>query len=186
MFGAFGKTLDASLRSVSKGGDGVWTHSSCGSSPLTWLEGVRTNCGEWNHFPGLAPYFRPGDAQTPRFSKLLDKYRPDVTVILLGINFIKFEERVAQHIRSMLSEMDRVATRCIWIGPPKSGKFSDEAVERANAMLKREAGGRCDIVWSSEFTSYPRGYMDGVHYDPVAAKKWAERAFEDIEGFLAR
>jgi hypothetical protein len=184
MFGAFGKTMDASLRTVSKGGDSVWTHSSCGSSPLTWLEGISTNCGEWNHFPGLSPFFRPGDATTPRFSGLLDKYKPDVTVILLGINFIKFEERVAPHIRRMIDELKRAKSRCIWIGPPKSGKFSDAAVEKANEMLQREAAGYCDMVWSSRITKYPQGYMDGVHYDPIAAKAWADRAFEDVRGFV--
>jgi len=182
--GAFGKELDAKLRST---GAQVSTYASAGATASTFVNGKSTKYGYWQKETGgqerTVGYGQ--SAQTPRLDDLIAKEKPQVIVVNLGANFR------GGHPKSEVDQLGQVAQKhgipIVWVGPPKTAK--DSADPSSLVKFDREMASAVapygKYISSNRHTpKYSGG--DGIHYSgsqgTQLSKQWANGVFTDILG----
>ncbi|HCT99602.1 MAG TPA: hypothetical protein DF614_05965 [Methylococcaceae bacterium] len=169
----------------------ITTVASCGSDPKWWLEGKPTNCGFWQRRADGVE-IEEHKAYTPKLDTLL-RSKPKLTLVALGSNIILMneEERVT-YTQALMAMIEKKSSRCIWIGPPDSRKFSVAEIGAVYSLLKTLAKPHhCQVIDSRKYTLYPSIGGDGLHYGgkegTVIALHWAEKLFShDIKPILLK
>lgn len=200
--GAFGRTLDANMRSEELE---VYTYVAGGASPFYWLsryEPISCSIGYWEKTPTLEKrvgYIRA----VPKVETLLDSYKPDVVVVQTGVNLYatlrsKRREK-AENIKlveTLIMDMCRAVhskgAHSYWITPPESHpkRFSSDLQQELTTIMKRVVGGLGGRVFeSADVTNwtakYPSG-SDGIHYGPDQSIDWASKVTADFRSFIER
>jgi hypothetical protein len=177
----FGKLGPALKEALSDGGKNqVWVHASCGSSPATWNSGVVTACGTLEDAPGKAPRRVLGSSKTRAIGGLLAEIKPDLTLIVLGSNFIRVIGQLAGPLGELLGHIEGAGSRCAWLGPPLIPKPADPVhdynVKKFYAELRRGLGDRCALLDSTTTGIRLRSTGDDLHIEPESAAKWGQWA----------
>ncbi|MEM1297300.1 MAG: hypothetical protein AAGH89_18190, partial [Verrucomicrobiota bacterium] len=194
--GAFGRTLDANMRSEKLE---VYTYVAGGASPYYWLsryEPISCSIGYWEKTPTLEKrvgYIR----EVPKVESLLDSYKPDVVVVQTGVNLYatlrsKRREKAdnIKVVETLIMDMCRAVhskgAHSYWITPPESHpkRFPSDLQQELTKIMKRVVGGLGGKVFeSAEVThwtaEYPSG-SDGIHYGPDQSIDWASKVTVDF------
>ncbi|QDK45129.1 hypothetical protein DOM22_08150 [Bdellovibrio sp. ZAP7] len=181
---AFGNAVDAYLRTISIE---VNTIAECGSTPGNWV-GVRTDfqsakCGFWQRDEKRRE--RKSKEFKPRsLSEELAKADPDLTIIALG-TYLLMNERDMQNeqssVEKMVSEVERIQSRCVWIGPPRLSKepYASNLDSGVRTLKKILSKLHCDFIDSSKLTRY-KG-KDGLKYQVAAATRWGAQVSRELD-----
>ena len=167
------------------------TVASCGSDPKWWIEGKPTTCGFWQRHPN-GSQIEEHKAYTPKLEKLLHN-KPKLTIVALGSNIVLMneEERIT-YTDALLTMIEKKSSRCVWIGPPDSRKFSVKEINTVYSLLKKATKQHhCQLIDSRQYTLYPSVGGDGLHYGgkegTVIALHWAEKVFSrDMKPILLK
>jgi len=188
--GVFGHELTKLLTESLPGVD-ITTVASCGSDPKWWIESKPTSCGFWQRRPD-GSQIEEHKANTPKLEKLMHN-KPKLTIVALGSNIVLMNEDERITYTDKLMEMiEKKSSRCIWIGPPDSRKFSVQEINSVYSLLKKMSKPHhCQLIDSRKYTLYPSVGGDGLHYGgkegTVIALHWAERVFShDMKPLLLK
>ncbi|QLY26836.1 hypothetical protein [Bdellovibrio sp. KM01] len=182
--GAFGNAVDAYLRTISIE---VNTIAECGSTPANWI-GVRTEfqssvCGFWQRDEKRRER-KSKEFKSRSFSEELAKSDPDLTIIALGTYMLKNERDMQNEqssIEKMVSEIERIQSRCVWIGPPQLSKepYASNLDSGVRTLKKILSKLHCDFIDSSKLTRY-KG-KDGLEYQVAAATSWGAKISRELD-----
>tara|TARA_R110002096_G_scaffold4493_3_gene20762 strand:- start:11155 stop:12516 length:1362 start_codon:yes stop_codon:yes gene_type:complete len=198
--GAFGRTLDANMRSEKLE---VYTYVAGGASPYYWLsryEPISCSIGYWEKTPTLEKrvgYIRA----VPKVETLLDSYKPDVVVVQTGVNLyatLRSKRREKKEnvklVETLIMDMCRAVhskgAHSYWITPPESHpkRFSSDLQQELTTIMKRVVGGLGGKVFeSAEVTQWTGNYpvgSDGIHYGPDQSIDWASKVTVDFRSFI--
>jgi hypothetical protein len=188
--GPFGRILNQRLRDRLSQipGSTVGLYGSCGSIARWWFTGTETPCGYL--FVGKDGVADKGlKAATPLVSDLLAQYKPDITLVELSGNYVVGYEQataVADMKRMVRTVLDS-GSRCLWIAQPDTQKYRSEHA-RILAWVQEAIGADCPIVDGAQFTHYPDGMADGVHYGSAwgeaAVTPWVDEVMRQLELML--
>lgn len=197
-YGAFGMTLDKSLRAA---GCPVYTMVSGGATPYYWLAdfaNVSADAGHWVKTPEKETRARTS-RRVPKVETLMTEFKPDVVVVQTGTNLYAVlrdkrknpDERV-RAVRYLIERMCRVihdrGARVYWISPPDShpGKYPRELQERMRGLLKECVVKYGQVYDSHAVTKYKDPYPanDGIHYGKEDSTKWALAVAGDLVPWL--
>ena len=198
--GAFGRTLDMSLR---ENAVEVYTHVAGGASPYYWLrryEPISCSIGYWEKTPAnerRVGYIRA----VPKVEDLIDTYTPDVVVVQTGVNLYatlrskrRTHDENVEVVEELISDMCRAVHRSgaysYWITPPESHpkRYSSDLQGELAKIMKRvvgEFGG--SVFESAKVTTWKTPYpsqSDGIHYGPLEAKEWAQSVASDFSKYI--
>jgi hypothetical protein len=188
VFGKFGASLDEALRARS--GRQVWTYGSCGSSPMSWLRGMETPCGGYEHVEGKPIRKTLDRYRTPALEGLLRAVRPQRTIVIMGANFLRYSASTAPHVRQLVEILETAGSACTWVGPPEirdRTATDDEqvryhkSVERLYRILRTETDEKCTLLDAREMGVRAWDTVDNVHVGPVAAQQWSAGVMLAIE-----
>ncbi len=171
LFGAFGVDLGDRLRD--RGGD-VWMYGSCGASSMSFLRGVRSECGAVRFEPGRPVERVTGPAPTPRLDTVLASSQPDAALLVLGTNFLCCAAEAAPDVRALVDRLSAAHVPCLWVGLPSFQKPSSPTVSRHYAMLADTLGDRCSLLDARSLDITFRDVGDRVHVAPESAHRWAD------------
>jgi hypothetical protein len=185
--GAFGTTLDQLLRTNT--GLAVETYGVCGSVAKTFLSPTgATTCGFFYHDETHAA--EAGlSAAAPHIQEVLDRMKPELTVVELGTNYaVGYEDAgISYDIAKMVKLIKDSGSRCVWVSMPDTRKF--RALQPNLLALTQAALGQdCAFIDSTLLTHYPDVGGDGMHYSspelkPIAVK-WGESVNQLLIPFL--
>ncbi|WP_413578293.1 SGNH/GDSL hydrolase family protein [Bdellovibrio sp. HCB290] len=182
--GAFGNALDRYLRTIAVD---VNTIAQCGSNPDNWTgsstDFVPTRCGFWQRNES-GQEKRSKDFKPRSFEEELAKADPDLTLIVLGTFMLTDSKEMANQrepIEKMVAEVGKVASRCIWIGPPQIKKQPyaanlQEGVRLLEGILKKR---RCEFIDSTKFSKYHG--KNGLDYQVAAGTNWGAAVSKVVE-----
>ena len=185
-YGAFGKSMDSYLRTLSSD---VTSISSCGSSPSNWMrtqaEYQKTVCGYWRK-DGAGKEIRVKDHNITPFPEELKNIKPDLTVIALGTNILASPANIQREkaaAEKMLSQVAQSGSQCVWVGPPDADKqpFKKNLSAGVSELRILAEKYNCLFVDSSQMTKYKEGTSDGIHYGNSEAKAWGERVTAELK-----
>lgn len=181
VFGKLGRTLESTLKleRADKPERKVWTYGSCGSSPLTWIVGIPTPCGVYVHEDGQDAKTTVAEASpTPHIQKLLSTLKPDVTIIVMGTNFLRCPQTTAPDTKKLVDEVERAGSLCVWVGPPAVIAKSATPVEREEARFSYErlyqalaVESRCKLIDTRKLGVPVEDKTDGYHAGPLTSAK---------------
>ena len=190
--GAFGQTLDDSLRAVK--GSRVATYGVCSSRPQSYLLESSHGCGHlFRGFDKKAPAKWLGArvylenradgkggtravemVKTPELAQLLNDHTPTVVIVALGSNL----PISASSVQKTLELVHKSGAACLWVGPPNMRNPSPDKVDAVYATLGKnkvdasvtlEAARKdsCRLIDSRSFSylRYPEKDGGGTHYD---------------------
>ncbi|WP_413581172.1 hypothetical protein [Bdellovibrio sp. HCB288] len=156
--GPFGNAVDRYLRTIAVD---VNTVAVCGSTADTWIgvssDYAPSSCGFWQrNEEGQESVSK--EVKRRLIPEELAKANPDLTVIALGtymLNNSREMENQRDAIGKILNEVEKVASKCIWIGPPRQKKDPFAAnlgagVKTLKDILKKRS---CDFVDSSNLST---------------------------------
>jgi hypothetical protein len=163
-----------------------------GSKAVDWIEGNNLKWGFWEyHTQGRDR--RGENRAVPKLQELMLQHTPKKVVIVLGTNMIWREpqEMDKQYIANLVEQVVQSGADCYWIGQPDLNPNSQAGI-RFNLMVQmqlQEIVPRlgCQLIESWNFTQYPDGTGDGIHYDQIErvgatlARQWAQQAFYQME-----
>ncbi len=182
--GNFGNVVDTYLRTLAIE---VNTIAECGSTPGNWV-GVRSDfqaasCGLWQRDEKNREK-KQKEFKARSFTEELAKADPDLTIIALGTYMLKSERDIQNEqaaIEKMLDEVDRIQSKCIWIGPPKISKepFASNLENGVRTLKKVLSKSRCEFIDSTKLSNY-KG-KDGLKYQVAAATRWGAQVTHEIE-----
>lgn len=185
-YGAFGKSVDAYLRSISTN---VTSIASCGSSPSNWMRTQaayqKTVCGYWRK-DSANKEIRVKDHNISPFPEELKNIKPDLTVIALGTNILASPANIQREkaaAEKMLSQVAQSGSQCVWVGPPDAEKqpFKKNLSAGVSELRTLAEKYNCLFVDSSQMTKYKEGTSDGIHYGNSEAKAWGERVTAELK-----
>jgi hypothetical protein len=188
VFGKFGASLDESLRA--RPGRQVWTYGSCGSSPMSWIRGMETPCGGYEHPEGKPVQKTLERYRTPAIEELLLAVRPQRTIVIMGANFLRYSVATAPHVRQLVEILEKAESACTWVGPPETPDRNatdddqvryHKSVERLYRILRTETAERCTLLDARKMGIRYWDTVDNVHIGPVAAKEWSAGVLRAIE-----
>jgi len=179
--GSFGIQQDALLRGIGK--FRVATYAICGSSPQSWFQGDKTQCGYF--FRDTQGREQRGwEAKTPLLANLLVTHQPSYTVVELGANMYGYpSEWVEKTSHEMAMAIVNSGSKCIWIGPPRARIQPEPELSRVFEAMRAGVGQYCLFFDSRKFTIYPDTGGDGIHFNTLGeagqriAENWALSAF---------
>lgn len=171
LFGAFGSSLEENLRG--RGGD-VWLHGSCGASSVSFLRGIRSECGSVHHEPDKAVLRVTGPSATPKLESMLAGVRPDVAVLVLGTNFLCCSAQSAPDVRELVDRLAEAHVPCLWVGLPSFHEPPSASLARHYAMLEGALADRCTLLDARSLGIDFRHVGDKVHVEPESGRAWAQ------------
>ena len=179
--GSFGIQEDALLRRVQ--GFQVATYAVCGSSPQSWFDGSKTDCGFF--FKDIAGSEQRGwQADTPLLANLIATHQPRYTVVELGANMYGWPvEWAEKSAHEMAMAIVNSGSKCIWIGPPNARIQPEPELGHIFDALQRAVVPYCMLFDSRKFTNYPATGGDGIHFNSLGepgqhmAENWALSAY---------
>jgi lysophospholipase L1-like esterase len=129
----------------------------------------------------------------PRVDSVLNQLKGKsnpVLAVALGTNMLKNSPAEnTQQIKGLLEKADRAGVKVAWIGPPRVRGFAGSPISQRNeeqfyqalrgVNAERSADRKMTIVDSRGSTS-PSQTVDGVHFDAIAAKRWASQVFAEL------
>lgn len=184
-YGPYGTVLDDHYR---KQGHRVSSYASCGSSPSTWVRSSKnfqqTNCGYWSKSPN-GKETRVKSHKLPSFQEALAQSQPDLTIVSLGTNALSSTQNITNEVRhaeSMLENIQKSNSQCVWIGPPDLDKkpFSSNLPEGVRAFKAAAQKYNCKYIDSTRHTQYPKGKSDGIHYGAKDSKAWGDAIVKEL------
>lgn len=186
--GTYGKEMDKMFRET---GAKVRTYGSAGSSPTWWFNGTTTHSGFYakddeGKVDSPADWRTPH--KTPKFSTLIQDYKPNVIVISLGANMLGANgDYIEKEVRKMAEVAKASGAKLVWVGPP-DGRESKKPTSKQTQLyehLQKAAREYGTFIDSRPFTEYPATGGDGVHYGgkegTKIAKNWAKEVFGEIQ-----
>ncbi|MFN8576363.1 MAG: hypothetical protein U0354_05855 [Candidatus Sericytochromatia bacterium] len=186
--GVYGKEMDRLMRET---GAKVQTYGSAGSSPSWWLTGHTTKSGFYSkddngNIDSPADWKQPHE--TPKFTNLINNFKPNVIVISLGANLIKANgETIEKEVKKLADIAKESGAKIIWVGPP-DGRESKKPTSKQTFLyehLEKVAKQYGTFLDSRQYTEYPEKGGDGLHYGgeqgTEIAKNWAKSIFNDIQ-----
>lgn len=185
-YGAFGKSMDSYLRTISSD---VTSISSCGSSPSNWMrtqaEYQKTVCGYWRK-DGAGKEIRVKDHNINPFPEELKNIKPDLTVIALGTNILASPANIQREkaaAEKMLIQVAQSGSQCVWVGPPDADKQPFKKNLSAGVAELRTLAEKyhCLFIDSSQMTHYKEGTSDGIHYGNSEARAWGESVTAELK-----
>lgn len=171
VFGGFGTALEENLRA--RGAD-VWLHGSCGASSVSFLRGIRSECGAVHHEPSAPTERVTGPAATPKIDSLLASVRPDAAVLVLGTNFLCCSAQAAPDVRELVDRLAQAQVPCLWVGLPSFKEPPSPALVRHYAMLEEALANKCTLLDARSLGITFRHVGDKVHVEPESGRAWAE------------
>ncbi len=178
---SFGVQEDDLLRRIK--GFRVATYAICGSTPLSWLQGAKSNCGYFLR-DTAGKEQRGWVAETPLLANLITTHRPSYTVVELGANMYgNPPEWVEKTSHEMAMAIVNSGSKCIWIGPPQARNQPEPELGRVFDALRAGVGQYCLLFDSRNFTTYPVSGGDGIHFGSLGepgqqiAINWALSAY---------
>ncbi len=196
--GAFGKTIDSSLREA---GCAVTTSVTGGATPYYWLAefpSISCDIGHWERTATVNQRLEY-IALVPKLETLLQRTRAEVVVVETGTNLYSVltskrrtpEENVAE-VKMLADHMGQVVTasgaRLYWITPPSAHpeRFSDDLQTQMRTLMKQVAGRWGRVFDSYAVTSFPDPYpeTDGIHYGAEEAGAWGQAVVKDLVPFV--
>lgn len=185
-YGAFGKTVDGYLRTISTN---VTSIASCGSSPSNWMRTKdnyqKTVCGYWRK-DSASKETRVKDHNINPFPEEFKAINPDLTVIALGTNILSSPANIQREkaaAEKMLIQISQTNSQCIWVGPPDADKqpFKKNLAAGVAELRSLAEKYNCLFIDSSQMTAYKEGSSDGIHYGNNEARAWGDRVTADIK-----
>jgi len=197
--GAFGQTLDSSMRSS---GFQVHTVVAGGATPYYWLKSYQPlpcTIGFWEKSESSER--RLGYVRAvPKIEDLISTTKPNVVVVQTGINLYATlrskrrpkEENVAE-IRSLIDQMCYAIAEAgaisYWVLPPHSHEeryskeLQDELASIMRGIVETYEG---TVFESQKVTKFVDPYpaTDGIHYGPAEARGWAEKVSQHFHTFM--
>ncbi|MCG8602394.1 MAG: hypothetical protein MI807_19775 [Verrucomicrobiales bacterium] len=197
--GAFGKTLDHSMRSS---GFQVHTVVAGGASPYYWLKNYQAlpcTIGFWEKSPSAER--RVGYVRAvPKLEDLIAEHKPNVVVVQTGINLYatlrskrRTKDENVEEVRSLIEQMcyaiAKAGATSYWVLPPHSHekRYSKELQGELTAIMQsvvRKYEG--EVFESQKVTKFVDPYpaTDGIHYGPSEARGWAEKVSQHFSQFM--
>ncbi len=156
----------------------------------------------WLHYETLEGDFRKIDikgkssrikrSSMPALKDLLSAYTPDVVIIQLGGNMVRWsDESIRLSVKELISQIKEKSTRCLWIAPPNGHARPEPRFSEFYPVLKelvREEG--CTFFDSRNHTTYPEGKGDGIHFDSlgfkgrILVKKWVRGLWDEMHPWI--
>lgn len=142
-----------------------------------------------------------GNAGTlPEFGPLLEKTQPNRIIIELGDNFADYKNpsansdaAAAKQVQFILKELEKQNSKapCYWVTPTWTDKSGSKPYLKTNARLlkvisiiKKTAEPRCTVIDSAEGIGLGKSDLqtggDGLHFNGISGKKWAEAVSDKI------
>jgi hypothetical protein len=197
--GAFGQTLDSSMRSS---GFQVHTVVAGGATPYYWLKSYQPlpcTIGFWEKSEEgerRLGYVRA----VPKIEDLMSMTKPNVVVVQTGINLYatlrskrRPKEETVKEISSLVERMCYViagsGALSYWVLPPHSHEeryskeLQDELASIMRAIVEKYEG---TVFESQKVTKFVDPYpaTDGIHYGPAEARGWAEKVSQHFNTFM--
>src|SRR5262249_47452022 len=142
--------------------------------------GVVTACGTLEDAPGKPRAKVLGSSKTPAIGKLLDAIKPNLTLIVMGSNFIRVLNQLTGPLGELLDHIQQGGSRCAWLGPPlipqPSSPDHDYNVKKFYAELRSGLGERCTLLDSMKTGFRLRSTGDDLHIEPGSAAQWGRWA----------
>ncbi len=197
--GAFGTTLDSSLRSS---GFEVRTVVAGGASPYYWLKNYQAlpcTIGFWEKTDTSEK--RVGYVRAvPKLEDLIADSKPNVVVVQTGINLYatlrskrRTKEENVEEVRSLIDQMcfsiAQGGAISYWVLPPQSHeeRYSRE-IQDELALLMRSVVEKYEgtVFESQKVTKFVDPYpaTDGIHYGPEEARGWAVQVSRHFNDFM--
>lgn len=120
----------------------------------------------------------------------------DTVIIALGANdlravsnlngkLIKGSELRKSSILKMISEVEAIGAKCIWIGPPNgsSAEHSDARQKRLYQFLREAIGERCEFYSSNHFKAKS---CDKIHFNCRAEIKNSTKWATEVTNFILK
>lgn len=197
--GAFGQTLDTSLRAA---GFDVHTVVAGGASPYYWLKNYQAlpcTIGFWEKSPTTER--RVGYVRAvPKLEDLMEAAKPRVVVVQTGINLYatlrskrRTKEENVGEVRSLIEQMcASIATggaTSYWVLPPHSHeeRYSMELQDELGSLMRSTVEKFDGVVFESQKVTRfvdPYPATDGIHYGPEEARGWAAKVSEHFNDFM--
>lgn len=197
--GAFGQTLDSSMRSS---GFQVHTVVAGGATPYYWLKSYQPlpcTIGFWEK--SEASERRLGYVRAvPKIEDLMSTTKPNVVVVQTGINLYatlrskrRPKEENVKEISSLIEEMCYAiagsGALSYWVLPPHSHEeryskeLQDELASIMRGIVEKYEG---TVFESQKVTKFVDPYpaTDGIHYGPAEARGWAEKVSQHFNTFM--
>ncbi len=192
--GAFGKTLDASMRAS---GLEVYTSVTGGASAYDWLpEFGATSCniGYWEKTP-KREYRVNYIARVPKLDDMVTRWKPNVVVIQGGTNMYSVLTSKRRPKEGNIAELERLLGRIgdicasqgaklYWITPASAHpkRFSPELQAEMRTILQRVVSRYGAVYDSYAVTRFKDPYpgTDGIHYGPTDAARWSQLVARDL------
>jgi hypothetical protein len=195
--GPFGESVQQHL-AIRFGPQNVSAYASCGSSPEHWLGSEPawyTKCGYRESTPDRPPIMRdwvngkpPPATLTPKVETLVRRHQPTVVIVQLGTNWMDRNLTDAQ-ISGFANRFVNAARgpnvrQIIWIAPPDATAIPRTAQVRIHRLIQQTAARQqIEVIDSRQLTRYVKGETggDGVHYNSVSSRAWAERVNDILD-----
>jgi len=197
--GAFGQTLDTSLRAA---GFDVHTVVAGGASPYYWLKNYQAlpcTIGFWEKSSSTER--RVGYVRAvPKLEDLMEVARPEVVVVQTGINLYatlrskrRSKEENVGEVRSLIEQMcASIATggaTSYWVLPPHSHeeRYSRELQDELGSLMRSTVAKYDGVVFESQKVTRfvdPYPATDGIHYGPEEARGWAAKVSQHFNEFM--
>jgi hypothetical protein len=197
--GAFGQTLDTSLRAA---GFDVHTVVAGGASPYYWLKNYQAlpcTIGFWEK--SSTTERRVGYVRAvPKLEDLMEAAKPKVVVVQTGINLYatlrskrRTKEENVGEVRSLIEQMcSSIATggaTSYWVLPPHSHeeRYSMDLQDELGSLMRSTVEKFDGVVFESQKVTRfvdPYPATDGIHYGPEEARGWATKVSEHFNDFM--
>jgi hypothetical protein len=198
--GAFGRTLDATMRAA---GLEVYTSVTGGASAYDWLPEfgtTSTDIGYWEKTP-KKEFRLTHISRIPKINELVDRWRPHIVVIQGGTNMYSVltskrrpREQNAAELERLLNRIGDIVTssgaKLYWVTPATAHpqRFSPALQAEMREILHRVGrrhGRTFDSYAVTRFTD-PYPGTDGIHYGPTEAAAWSRLVAKDVIQYSGR
>ena len=163
----------------------VVSFGACGASAGDWLKAKSVPCSGFRIDTGPVRE-RPADiAATQPIGKLLDKYHPNLLVVVIGDTMASYgttpmpKSWIWQGVSALTKEIKEHGTRCVWVGPAwgedggKYKKTNQRAKEFSDYLSTIVAP--CTYVDSLTFAKIGDWKtLDGQHFNRAGYEAWAQ------------
>ncbi len=149
----YGTRIDERLRSLPD--VKVATYGVCGTMAAQLLKGATTKCGYFHRdYQKKEVRVDNGkDASLVKFETLLTNHSPNLVMISLGNNSAGYADYGYQQNKDLMEKVLLQGSQCIWIGPPKTRKRTNQetlgiyqGLVQAISELKIKLGKTCALI----------------------------------------